>query len=477
LTRFRPKGSAVIAVCVSIVIAADHGCRTPSVVSMPRGDSSPGPQAKALTTDNRIPKEKEGGDSMVAGAWRNDEFSWIRGANYTPSYAPNDVVTWRDFDPEVVDRELALAEKLKLNSVRTWLQYIVYENSPEQFGKNFNTFLSLCAKHQIKAMPILFDSCFGQEPAIDWNGHWVMNPGTSREDPSYWPKLQKYIDEVVGKHVGDDRVVMWDIMNEPALTPGTIPFVKHWCEVVRAMDPTHPVTVGVAGGTSLAMPFADDEDVLSMHSYSAPAVVLRYAINLMKKLGREKGKPVIITECCAPGWGQPYELVMPVLRETGIGWYVWEVTIGKNQFNAISGLLYPDGTCRSATAVAAVMGIPPTETGFAQKSREEGIEVKEPPPPQCTLSAEYIDRLLEMAKTPTTPENLEKRGAIVLPQAIAIGGFVTFSLSELRDAYSAFMWLSTPENAKDTDGAVKHLETLIRIMASHVGEIDLEQLR
>ena len=34
------------------------------------------------------------------------DFSWMHGANYTPSYASTDVETWLNYDPDVVDREL-----------------------------------------------------------------------------------------------------------------------------------------------------------------------------------------------------------------------------------------------------------------------------------------------------------------------------------------------------------------------------------
>ncbi len=40
-----------------------------------------------------------------------DDYSWIRGANYVPSYARNDVQIWMDYDAEVIDRELGYDAK------------------------------------------------------------------------------------------------------------------------------------------------------------------------------------------------------------------------------------------------------------------------------------------------------------------------------------------------------------------------------
>src|ERR1700722_9812839 len=47
-----------------------------------------------------------------------ENFSSMRGANYVPSYARNDVQIWLDFNPAVIDKELGYAEQLKLNTVR-----------------------------------------------------------------------------------------------------------------------------------------------------------------------------------------------------------------------------------------------------------------------------------------------------------------------------------------------------------------------
>ena len=95
-----------------------------------------------------------------------NDFSWIRGANYVPSYARNDVQIWMDYDPEVIDRELSYAKKMKLNSIRIFLQYAVYEHNQKQFLARYENFLSLCEKHGIQAMIVVFDSCFGEYPDL-----------------------------------------------------------------------------------------------------------------------------------------------------------------------------------------------------------------------------------------------------------------------------------------------------------------------
>jgi hypothetical protein len=110
-------------------------------------------------------------------AARADDFSGMRGANYVPSYARNDVQTWMDYDPAVIDRELGYAERLRLNTVRVFLQVAVYERDPKLFLTRFEDFLARCEKHHLAMMPVVFDSCFGEFPDLencrkkDWMAH------------------------------------------------------------------------------------------------------------------------------------------------------------------------------------------------------------------------------------------------------------------------------------------------------------------
>ena len=58
---------------------------------------------------------------------------WIVGCNYVPSTAINDVEFWQSetFDEKTIEKELALAREWGLNSVRVFLNYVVWEAEPE----------------------------------------------------------------------------------------------------------------------------------------------------------------------------------------------------------------------------------------------------------------------------------------------------------------------------------------------------------
>ena len=290
----------------------------------------------------------------------------MRGANYVPSYAHNDIQIWVDYDPTVVDRELVCAGKLKLNCVRVFLHVAAYERDPQRFLNNFESFLGLCEKHRMRMMPVLFDSCCGP-PSLEKyrDKDWVACPGQDRLDKEHWPALEKYVRDVVGGHKDDKRVVMWDVMNEPTCTPFyqkeegkklIHAFVRRALDRVKAQKPSQPRTVGLRFSSQLSL-VQDQVDVLAFHNYERD---LREDIQKAREIGRRLGKPVIVNEVVMRPQ-QPFHFAMPILREEKIGWVFWELMLGKTQFsrgdNPIQGIVYPDGACRDAREVAAVMNI------------------------------------------------------------------------------------------------------------------------
>ena len=80
---------------------------------------------------------------------------------------------------------------------------------------------------------------------------------------------------------------------------------------------------------------------------------------------------------------------MPVLRELGVGHTVWQLIIGRDQFNAASGLVYPDGTVRRIAQVEAVMNAP--AAGFTEKPDEQGLPIRHDIP---VLQAKYFEACL-----------------------------------------------------------------------------------
>ncbi len=318
------------------------------------------------------------------GAGETDDYSWIRGANYVPSYARNDVQTWMDYDPKVIDRELGHAARLKLNSVRVFLQYAVYDQDPQLFLERYEGFLSLCEKHGLQAMIVLFDSCFGAFPDTEnyREMDWMANPGQNMLGPEHWPKLEQYVEDVVGAHRNDDRIVMWDVMNEPFCTShaGTEEgrekiwtFLSHFLDVVQQKDATHPRTVGFMNSRNLSR-LIEKIDVLGWHNYTGDMDALREDIRLVKQLGAKHSKPIHISEIARRNSNQHFSRFLPVLREEKIGWYFWELMLGKTQFSRgrdpIQGVITTDGRSYHPDEIAAILSVNPEEAARLFPKRE-----------------------------------------------------------------------------------------------------------
>ena len=282
------------------------------------------------------------------------DFSNVRGLNYIASYAPSDVAMWRFYDREVIGRELEMIRRMGGNSVRVWMAWAVYDVEGERFIEKFVDFLGLCEKHQITAMPILWDSCFGDAKAgYDDVKDWVANPGTERVSaPEFRIEGDEYVRAVVEAGRKSRALLIWDVMNEPS-GKGVNGWLEHYCRLVKSIDAEHPVTIGWAHAKSNATS-GDWVDVMSYHPYGIFRKNRRVWTDAVREVSRKHGdKPILVTEAGGPAWGQRYEECIEDFQREGIGFYVFEAMVGSNRFNKITGFFYPDGSVRELAPVRA----------------------------------------------------------------------------------------------------------------------------
>lgn len=343
-----------------------------------------------------------------------NNYSNIRGANYVPSYGKTSVQYWRDFRPEIIDREMAYAERLNLNSVRVWLQYWNFRHHPGEFLDHVAQFVQIASKHGVRPMFVIFDSCFGISPSGESTEQWVSSPGSDHLGKDFYPAGESYVRALMERFGKDPRVLMWDVMNEPestwyVATPGgkkvIYDFVRHFIRYIHSFSPIQPVTMGANGTHNEEV--LRDVDVLSLHSYTTTPEQFRKDIDKTSADAASVGKPFIVSECAAPGWGMDYGWTMQVLREAKVGYYFWQLIVGSDQFREIGGLVYPDGTVRSVQDVSDVSGRPPNL--FVHKPDAEGVPIKHQPPGHIDWQLLYGQMLQRFQRTPTSKENFSER--------------------------------------------------------------------
>jgi hypothetical protein len=157
----------------------------------------------------------------------HEQVGWLVGCNFTPSTAGNQLEMWQadTFDPETCDRELGWAAAIGMNSVRVFLHNLCWETDGEDFLDRFEQFLGIADGHGISVMPVLFDGVWDPNPKAGpqtdpkpklHNAMWVQAPGAEiLSSPDRWLALRSYVDAVVGRFAADDRVICWDLFNEP----------------------------------------------------------------------------------------------------------------------------------------------------------------------------------------------------------------------------------------------------------------------
>jgi hypothetical protein len=267
---------------------------------------------------------------------------WLTGVNYIVSDAVNSIEMFdrTSYNPELIDRELALAEGLGFNCIRVLIPYALYDDDAGYLLKTFDHFLSICEKHKITVMPVLFDDCtFGYdtitvgrqpEPVIGWySSRWSPSPGKAlAEDESARPKLEKYVKALLKRFKKDRRIAVWDLYNEP-LQSGVKSFAlvqKVW-EWAREVNPSQPLTMGAYNGEKELNQFiADNADVITYHCYGDKNKMAA-EIERWETFNR----PVLCTEWLNRPRKSLIPDIMPMLKERRVGSFMWGLVNGKTQ--------------------------------------------------------------------------------------------------------------------------------------------------
>jgi len=198
-------------------------------------------------------------------------YSFVRGFNYQPSVASHGIDIWGPkFDAAVVERELGLGKKHfpKFNTVRIWLSHDAFIADPQSLIRHFGQVIDICGRSGLA---------------------------------------------VVGLYAGDQRILLWDLCNEPfnnAREGGPMDAVAGWLEriyrVCKELDADIPMCVGNAPNPEQIRRSESVSDVITFHPYFAwnawvpTSAEFVAVVDWTVDLARQAGKALLVTET---GWG------------------------------------------------------------------------------------------------------------------------------------------------------------------------------
>jgi hypothetical protein len=223
----------------------------------------------------------------------------IKGVNYYPQGKPW-AEMWEDWKGQQIQRELAAARAdLGINAVRV---LVPYNEGSWKAGRDGVNALMLSRLREM--VQIAGDLDMRLIIALfDFENYFPLPGSRDEADQRAW------LTQLVGNFQGDDRIMAWDIHNEPDhykrwKEPGGPEEILTWtgrmADLLHQIAPNHLVTVGVGNYETLWRPAPDGRtildysDVVSFHTYNAPDTERQ-----IYEIRARTGKPILLEEF---GW-------------------------------------------------------------------------------------------------------------------------------------------------------------------------------
>ncbi len=288
---------------------------------------------------------------------------WLLGSNYIPKSAINELEMWQEatFDPAQIDKELGWAEAMGMNTMRVFLHDLLWQQDAAGFRRRIDQFLTIASRHHIRPLFVLFDSCWDPVPKLGTqhapvpgvhNSGWVQSPGAKAlDDPSQYPRLKEYVQGVVGAFAKDDRILGWDVWNEPGSYGGgdyakselkyadkmarVTALLLQAFEWTRQANPSQPLTSGVweidtskdeSAVEGIQRIQLRESDIITFHNYSWPEDFKSEVAWLLRF-----HRPVICTEYMARSVGSTFDTILPIAKQEHVGAINWGFVAGKTQ--------------------------------------------------------------------------------------------------------------------------------------------------
>ncbi|KAB8139821.1 cellulase family glycosylhydrolase [Chloroflexia bacterium SDU3-3] len=313
----------------------------------------------------------QGGQLVLRG-----EVVRIRGVNYYPQWWPW-AEMWRSWNAPQIERELRMArDQLGINTVRILVPYSMTGSNSDN-GKitpellpRLREIIQIIGALDMRAVVTLFD----------------FYSSFVRSSSDRFPRDIAYIDTVVGAFASDDRILAWDIHNEPDQystwnddSAKVVDWLGNMADEIHRVAPNHLVTVGMAQPEHLLVPGADGRraidfsDLVSVHIYNAGLTAQQ-----LDAVRAQTDKPMIVEEfgwptgpqCVAPNYSEQVQaglyrdIMGPAQSRTSgvIAWTLRDYDAGKTMRwdtrEEHFGLYRPDDTLKPAAEIFRADAVP-----------------------------------------------------------------------------------------------------------------------
>lgn len=285
-----------------------------------------------------------------ANAWYAQQ-PWLVGCNFIPSNAINQLEMWQEdtFDLTTIERELGWAVGIGMNTARVYLHDLLWQD-PNGFSRRINQFLDVATRLGIRPMFVLFDDCWNSQakpgkqpepkPGVH-NSGWLQSPGVHAvNDPTQWPRLERYVKALLRRFGQDERILLWDLYNEPGNNnqgAKSLPLLRETFAWAREVNPTQPLTAGVWFDNRALNEFQlAASDVITFHNYNDADSLVRQIDAL-----RQYGRPLICTEWLRRSGGftngnartgsSRVQTHLSIFKQYNVGCINWGLVSGKTQ--------------------------------------------------------------------------------------------------------------------------------------------------
>ncbi|NOX64863.1 MAG: glycoside hydrolase family 5 protein [Chlorobi bacterium] len=188
----------------------------------------------------------------------------------------------------------------------------------------------------------------------------MQSPGSKIvNDSTKWGKLESYVKDIIKSFKADNRILLWDLYNEPGNTGQlnkSLPLLKAVFRLTREVGPSQPVSVSVWNYStkfdSLNNFSLNNSDVITFHQYSKLDDVKKVVKDL-----RKYNRPLMCTEYMARTNNSKFATHLPYFKKENISAINWGLVSGKTQ------TIYPWGSKQ---------GSPEPEVWFHDIFRSDG---------------------------------------------------------------------------------------------------------